>query len=420
MARFQLVAPAGRPSFLDLPWDTPLAEWQSPRLVNLIRGISRHVVRFVDYEGSLFALKELPERPARREYELLRRLARQGLPVVEAVGLVTGRDDDLDAILVTRHLDYSLPYRVLFAGHAVPDLRTHLMNAFAELLARLHLAGFFWGDCSLSNALFRRDAGALSAYLVDAETGEWQEKLTDGQRHYDLDIARLNVIGELLDVEAEVGLPSDVDPDDTGDEVVERYEALWSELTREETFGADERFRLAERLERLNDLGFDVDEIRLEAAPDGYRLVLDPHVVEPGHHRHRLLRLTGLDAQENQARRMLNDIARFREAAERREGRPIAESVAASRWRDEVFEPTVAAVPEELWGRLPPAEVFHQVLEHRWFLSERAGKDVGIDEAVRSYVESELPAKPSERVVLEPAPDSADGGVVSDSAAGGV
>jgi Domain of unknown function (DUF4032)/Lipopolysaccharide kinase (Kdo/WaaP) family len=417
MARFQLVAPAGRPTFLDLPWETPLAEWESPRLVNLIRGISRHVVRFVDYEGSLFALKELPERPARREYALLRRLARQGLPVVEAVGLVTARDGDLDAILVTRHLDYSLPYRALFAGHAIPDLRTHLMNAFAELLARLHLAGFFWGDCSLSNALFRRDAGALSAYLVDAETGEWQPELTEGQRRYDLDIARVNVVGELLDVHAEVGLPEDVDPDRTGDEVVKRYEALWSELTREETFGADERFRLTERLERLNDLGFDVDEIRLEAAPEGYKLVLDPHVVEPGHHRHRLLRLTGLDAQENQARRMLNDIARFREAAERREGRPIAESVAAARWRDEVFEPAVAAVPEELWARLPPAEVFHQVLEHRWFLSERAGKDVGIDEAVRSYVESELPRKPSERIVLEPpAPDS----VVSDSAEGGV
>jgi Domain of unknown function (DUF4032)/Lipopolysaccharide kinase (Kdo/WaaP) family len=399
--RFQLLARTGHPTFLDLPWEQPLEEWSSDRLVNLIRGISRHVVRFVDYDGRLYALKELPERPARREYALLRRLQRQGLPAVEAVGLVTGREDDLDAVLVTEHLEYSLPYRALFSGHAVPDLRTHLLNAFAELLARLHLGGFFWGDCSLSNALFRRDAGALSAYLVDAETGELHPELTVGQREYDLDIARANVIGELLDVDAEVGLPDDVDPDETGNEVVARYRALWDELTREETFGPDERFKLSERLERLNQLGFDVDEIQLEAAPDGYRLRLDPHVVEPGHHRHRLLRLTGLDAQENQARRMLNDIARFREAIERREGRPVAESVAASRWRDEVFEPTVAAVPEQLWGRLPAAEVFHQVLEHRWFLSEAAGKDVGIDEAVRSYVESELPGKPSERVVVE-------------------
>ena len=146
-----------------------------------------------------------------------------------------------------------------------------------------------------------------------------------------------------------------------------------------------------------------LDDVRveLEATPNGYRLRLDPHVVEPGHHRHRLLRLTGLDAQENQARRMLNDIARFRDAMQRRENRTITEAVAASRWRQEVFEPTVAAVPEELWAALPAAEVFHQVLEHRWFLSERAGKDVGIDEAARSYVERELPSRPPERVVLE-------------------
>jgi Domain of unknown function (DUF4032)/Lipopolysaccharide kinase (Kdo/WaaP) family len=402
---FQLVARTGHPGFLDLPWELPLEEWRSARLVNLIRGISRHVVRFVDYDGRLYALKELPVRYAQREYGLLRSLESRGLPVVEAVGLVTRRGGDLDAVLITRHLDYSLPYRALFAGHAIPDLRMHLLNGFAELLTRLHLRGFFWGDCSLSNTLFRRDAGALSAYLVDAETGELHDRLTDGQREYDLELAYENVVGELLDVDAEVGLPPGLDPDETAADVVARYEALWFELTREEAFGPNERFKLDERLQRLNALGFDVEEIVLEATAAGYRLRLDPHVVEPGHHRHRLLRLTGLDAQENQARRMLNDIARYREAVERREGRVVAESVAASRWRDEVFEPTIAAVPEVLWARLPAAEVFHQVLEHRWFLSEQAGKDVGIEEAVRDYVASELPRAPDERVVLEMPPE---------------
>ncbi len=398
---FRLTARTGHPSFLDLPWDTPLEEWDTPRLVNVIRGISRHVVRFVEYDGALYALKELPERPARREWTLLRRLEGQGLPVVEAAGIVTDRPDDLDAVLITRHLEYSLPYRALFAGAAIPDLRTHLLNGLAELLTRLHLRGFFWGDCSLSNALFRRDAGALTAYLVDAETGELQPKLTDGQRAYDLDIAQTNIVGELLDIDAELGLPPGLDPDETGAEIVKRYESLWSELTRDETFGADERFKLDERLRRLNELGFDVEEVRLDAMPDGYRLHLDPHVVEPGHHRHRLLRLTGLDAQENQARRMLNDIARFREALERKEKRPVSESVAASRWRDEVFEPTVAAVPESMWAMLPAAELFHQVLEHRWFLSEQAGKDIGIDKAVQSYIKSQLPMLRPERIVLE-------------------
>ena len=400
MPNFQLTARTGHPSFLDLPWDEPLEDWRSERFVSLIRGISRHVVRFVEYDGVLYALKELPDRPAHREWTLLRRLEGQGLPVVEAVGLVT-RGNDLDAILITRHLEYSLPYRTLFAGAAIPDLRTHLLNALVELLTRLHLRGFFWGDCSLSNALFRRDAGALSVYLVDAETGELHPNLTDGQRSYDIDIAQTNIVGELLDVDAEVGLPADLDPDEIGEEIADRYSALWEELTRDELFSAEERFKLDERLHSLNALGFDVEEIQLVASEGGYRLRLDPHVVEPGHHRHRLLRLTGLDAQENQARRMLNDIARFREALERREKRPLSESVAASRWREEVFEPTVAAVPENLWAALPAAELFHQVLEHRWFLSEKAGKDVGIDEAVKAYIASELPKRRPERVVLE-------------------
>jgi len=399
--RFQLVARTGHPSFLDLPWREPLAEWQSQRIVTLIRGISRHVVRFVEYDGDLYALKELPERPARREYTLLRRLEDQELPVVEAVGLVTGREDDLDAVLITKHLEYSLPYRALFSGSAIPDLRTHLLNALVELIARLHLRGFFWGDCSLSNALFRRDAGALSAYLVDAETGELHGRLSDGQREYDLDIAQQNVVGELLDVDAERGLPPGIDPDEIGAEVARRYRDLWSELTHVETFGTDERFKLDERLHRLNELGFDIEEIQLEAIGDEYRLRLEPHVVEPGHHRHRLLRLTGLDAQENQARRMLNDIARYRVALEKKEGRTLPESVVAAKWRDEIFEPTVAAVPEQLWTALPASEIFHEVLEHRWFLSEKAGKDVGIEQAVRSYVANELPKRRPERVVIE-------------------
>jgi hypothetical protein len=399
-AQFQLVARTGHPSFLDLPWGEPLEEWRSERLVNVVRGISRHVVRFVEYDGQLYALKELPVRPARREYSLLRELEAKGMLVVEVVGLVTGRGE-LDATLITRHLEYSLPYRALFAGHAIPDLRHHLLRAFAELLVRLHLSGFFWGDCSLSNALFRRDAGALSAYLVDAETGELQSTLSDGQREYDLDIARMNIVGELLDVDAEVGLPPGLDPDDTAEQIVDAYRSLWHELTREESFGPDERFKLDERLHRLNELGFDVEEIELQATSNGYRLRLDPHVVEPGHHRHRLLRLTGLDAQENQARRMLNDVARFRDALERREKRPVSEPFAAARWRDEVFEPTIAAVPSHLAGRLPAAEIFHQVLEHRWFLSETKKKDVGLETALRDYISHVLTARPLERTIVD-------------------
>ena len=375
--------------------------------MTLIRGISRHVVRFVEYDGALYALKELPERPARREWTLLRRLQDQGLPVVEPVGIVTGRGDDLDSVLITRHLEYSLPYRVLFSGAGIPDLRTHLLNALVELLARLHLRGFFWGDCSLSNALFRRDAGALSAYLVDAETGELHGKLSDGQRGYDLDIAQQNIIGELLDVDAEVGLPADLDPDDTAGEIGERYSALWDELTREETFRPDERYKVDERLHRLNELGFDVEEISLEATDGGYRLRLDPRVVEPGHHRHRLLRLTGLDAQENQARRLLNDIARYREAREREGEAPAGRvggrlRVAAGGLRADRCRGAGAARGPAARGRGVPPGARAPLVPVR----AREEATSASRRHLRSYLASELPRRAAERVIIDPPEDA--------------
>jgi hypothetical protein len=400
--RLQLRARTGHPDFLDLPWEQPLEDWKSDRLVRVVRGIGRHVVRFVDYEGAIYALKELPDELARREYRLLRELAAKEMPVVEAVG-VASRADPLEAVLITRHLDYSLPYRTLFSGPGLPDLGDRLLDAGAELLVRLHLAGFFWGDCSLSNTLFRRDAGALSAYLVDAETGELHAALSDGQREHDLDIAEENLAGELADVAAELGREPEPEtaPEDTAAELVLRYRRLWDELVHDELFGLDERYRLHERLHRLNELGFDVEEFELLAAEDGYRLRLHPRVVEPGHHRRRLLVLTGLHAQENQARRLLNDLAEFRADLEQEEGRTLPEAVVAYRWLAEVFEPTIAAVPTELHGKREAAEIFHEILEHRWYLCERAETDISLDEATESYVDDVLRHVPDERTVLD-------------------
>ncbi|MBA2332280.1 MAG: DUF4032 domain-containing protein [Actinobacteria bacterium] len=406
-ARLQLLARTGHPDFLDLPWEAPLESWTHGRLVNVVAGIHRHIVRFVEYDGRLYALKELPVQLARKEYGFLRRLAADNMPVVEVVGVVSERAAGLDAVLITRHLDYSLPFRTLFSGRDIAELRNSLLDAGAELLVRIHLAGFFWGDASLSNILFRRDAGALAAYLVDTETGEMHSTLSEGQRAYDLEIAELNVTGELLDIAEELGRP-DIHAEDTAAELVLRYESLWTELTRDEVFGPDERYRIDERLRRLNELGFDVEELELIAGDDGYRLHLNPRVVEPGHHRRRLLVLTGLHAQENQARRLLNDLTRFRVALETKEGKPVPETIVAYRWLAEVFEPAIAAVRPELWGKREAAEVFHEILEHRWYLSQRAERDVGVLKAARDYVRNVLPQASDERTVLAPEPADED------------
>src|SRR5690606_38286872 len=256
-----------------------------------------------------------------REHRLLRDLRRLDIPCVEPVGMVLDRGDPqapLDPILITAHLPFSLPYRALFARTLRPETVVRLIDALTVLLVRLHLEGFFWGDCSLSNTLFRRDAGAFAAYLVDAETGELHNELSPGQRAYDIDLARTNIFGELLDLEA-AGLTTEEDDAELielADAVVERYERLWAELTEAEEFDTGEMYRIEQRIQRLNELGFDVAELDIVTDVGGTQIRIQPKVVDAGHHSRRLLRLTGLDVEENQARRLLNDLDAFRAATD--------------------------------------------------------------------------------------------------------
>ena len=397
----RVTAAAGEHDLLFLPWDVPLEEWPESTIVALPRGISRHIVRFVRLHGAVYAVKETVEPIAQREYDLLFELGRRGIPCVDPVGIVAGRTsadgEDLPAAIITRHLAFSLPYRALFSTTLRPDTANRLIDALAVLIVRLHLAGFAWGDCSLSNTLFRRDAGAFAAYLVDAETGEMHDRLTDGQRNYDLETAEINLGGEMLDVEAAGRLHPSLDPITTSQQVRHRYETLWHEISAPESIGFGERHRLDARVRRLNDLGFDVAELSVVSEEGGSTIRVTPKVVDVGHHSRRLLRLTGLDVEENQARRLLNNLDTYRVDLGLA---PQDEEVVAHRWVAEVFEPVTGLVPAELRGKLEPAQMFHEVLEHRWFMGERLLRDVSLSEAAQDYVAEVLSTKPDEKSVL--------------------
>jgi len=388
---------------LGLPWDRPLTSWPREILATVPeRGISRHVVRFVANEGTVYALKEIVEPLARKEYALLADFAAEGLPTVDVVGICVDRPGDQPAILITRYLDYSVSYRHLFSTPRGDLSVGQLVDTMVELLVRLHLDGVFWGDCSLSNTLFRPDAGTMAAYLVDAETVERHRTLTPGQRLHDVDIAIDRVGAELLDLEAGGLLPADVDPVETAVGLRAKYEALWDELTREEVLAAGESVSgVADRLRRLTDLGFDVEEIELVTSADEAVVRVRTQVAEPDTHRRELFRLSGLEVQENQARRLLDDVRGYRAWLEQRDGIELPDTVAGHRWVAEVYQPVVDAIPADLLGRLEPAEVFHEILEHRWFLSEIEGEDVGTTTAAQSYFDTVLP-------LLSPAAPASD------------
>jgi tRNA A-37 threonylcarbamoyl transferase component Bud32 len=408
-----MVATKPNPGLLTLPWQLSLDEWGDDVVVPLPRGLSRHIVRIVRLRQDVYAVKQTREHMANREYRLLRDLRRLGLPTVEPVGVVSGREapdgEEIEPALVTRHLQYSLPYRSLFSHGLPQDSLPKIVDALVVLLVRLHLAGFFWGDVSLSNVLFRRSAGEFAAYLVDAETGELHETLTPGQRAYDLDVAFTNIYGELLDLQAGRLLSEDFEADAIVERVEQRYESLWRELTGTEEYTTDEMWRIEQRMVRLNDLGFDVDELDIVTDWDGSTVRVQPKVVEADHHARELQGLTGLDVEENQARRLLNDVAAY--TAHHDLGGE-SRSIVAHRWLTEVYEPITAMVPVEMRGKLEPAEVFHEILEHRWFLSEQAGHPVRTREAARSYIDTVLKARPEE--VLAGDPDTSELPVIVD------
>ncbi|MEJ6506666.1 MAG: DUF4032 domain-containing protein [Microbacteriaceae bacterium] len=393
------------PELFELPWDRPLEKWPQDTVAALPKGISRHVVRFIHMGKHIVAVKETTEALAIREYDMLRKLDRLDVPCVEPVAIVSGRLDKhgeaLPTALVTRHLRFSLPYRALYSQTLRPDTATRFADALAVLLVRLHIVGFFWGDVSLSNTLFRRDAGSFAAYLVDAETGELMPgSLSDGQRENDLEIARVNVAGELLDLQAGGRLDEDIDPVAIATSILNSYRSLWNELTGWESFDQSERWRISERVQRLNQLGFDIENLTISSDDSGTRLNIQPKVVDAGHHTRRLLRLTGIDAGENQARRLLNDLDSFR--ALRYPDDDVDEEMVAHEWLSEVYDKVIRAIPREYRGKLEAAEIFHQWLEHRSGRSQREDRDVPLKESVTSYIEEVLQHRRDEALITGP------------------
>lgn len=382
----------------NLPWEKPLELWPEDPSLAAQRGISRHIVRLVrstpDPESEIYAVKETVEEFAHREYEALKELGLRGAPSVSQIAIVNGRRDEsgqeLPCAIVTRFLPYSLPYRVVLSGDVTQHEITNMANALAYLLVRLHLLGFWWGDCSLSNTLFRRDADGFAAYLVDAETGEFQKHLSNGQREHDLDIARFNVAAELEDLKIAGVLFPAMDPIRASESVITRYRKIWKSLSEPQVLPANDRHAVERAMRALQDIGFAVEEVDIRLAGDQSTLTFTPKLVAPNYHSLKLKEVLGLDAEEFQAKRLLASFERFR--SRELSSTPNKEDL-AGRWLEEVFHKVINSVPEELQGRVEDAQLFHEVLEHRWYLGEKAGHDLGLDFATVDYINNVLPLR---------------------------
>lgn len=399
------------PELLALPWREPLSEWDptSVALRDIPVGPSRHLVRFVEADGRLWALKSLPERLAQREYVVLRDLEHRSLAAVRVAGVVVQPADDA-AVLVTHYLERSWQYRRLLmrVPASMHVHRARLFDAMAVLLVDLHRNGVYWGDCSLANCLFMRDGQTIQAWLVDAETAEIHPALTDGQRRQDLDITVENVAGGLLDVAARREEPPDALASilDEARGVADRYDQLWRLLHDEPILGLEDHYEIEARLRKLNEIGFAVDEVRLEptgaASSNGEaadrridggteRLRMKVAVAGRSFHAEELRVLTGLDVGEGQATILLNDLRAFHTRMQQEVGREVPQRVAAQHWLTEVFRPGVDRAHDAVHHRGDPTQAYCDLLEVRWLLSERAGYDVGDAPALEALARRSTP-----------------------------
>ena len=381
-----------------MPWDRPLSEWVVPDvpLRDIAVGMSRHLVKFVDADGALWAVKDMPPRIAVKEYEVLRRLEDMGLPAVHPAGLVLQPEFDT-AILVTRYLEGSWQYRRLFM-RLPPDQPRHrarLLDAMAGLLVELHRHGVFWGDCSLANTLFSRDGQVLQAWLVDAETSEVHPTLSRGQRQHDLEILVENVAEGLVDLAERLGLPEEMHRRliAEAEQVQVRYDTLWELLHAEPVFGFSDRYRVEGTIRRLNELGFAVDEVSLQPDRDGPEPMRVRVAVGDRRYHASICRSspvwTSVRARPTSCsatcRPTRRSCARGGPRRRRVDGRPVV----GHRGADPVRE-----LAHDVVGRQGTAiQAYCDLLEVRWLLSEKAGRDVGTNKALAALAGDVIPTR---------------------------
>lgn len=384
----------GNPDFLDLPWADPITEWASDRLVEMPEGVHRHPVVFVAYDEGVYAIKELPRRHAAAEFVVLRSLEERTGLAATPVGLVSrdwlDRGAEQGGAVITRYVEHSFPYRHLVSGPGFGRRRGQMLDAIAGLMVDLHLAGCFWGDCSLSNVLYRYDAGAIEAIMIDAETSELHPSLSDGQRLQDLEIMKENLAGEMADIAAEHGIELDEADLGLGHGVEERYDALWRELNEDLVISANERYRIRKRIARLNELGFSVDDVDLAPVGQDDRVRMRVRVGGRTFHSQRLRELTGIEASENQARQILSDLNYY--IAKSGSHSATGKTVAVMSWITTCFDPLIAQISEVWEG--DPIQGLCDLLLFRLSVATERGSDVPNDEAFRLWTEAGFPGFP--------------------------
>jgi hypothetical protein len=353
-----------------LPWYKPLTEWteRDARSLKVKSGISRHLVKFVRVRGKAFAIKETSAESAVKEYDTYIRLWQMGVPTLQPVGVVVREDrtmltetvaapqaePDSTGYVVTRLLESSIPDYYLFKRAFTKDNRRRILDAIVRLLVRLHRQGVYWGDASLSNMmiLFGNEQfpeigirTVLKAVLADAETVELYPQLSEGMR--------------LADVEYFLETMAWTEAD-----------AVASGITREPLMTDADRAYI---LNRYRDL------YEVEREEQSFALITKIDVDA----------MLGPFGAKGESKALLQHIYEHKWYLSEREKREVPIEEAARDWYANVFKPVVRLFDEfSILDEFPDrtaSSLYLDIMLHKYYLSEKWGKDVGLSAAFESY-----------------------------------
>jgi hypothetical protein len=364
--------PALLPQLGRLPWYSPLEEW-SDRQVQLLAvksGLSRHVVRFIELGDVQFAIKETTTESARREDANYRELLRREVPTLLPIGIVV-RNDGLDVVdtivgsqrveretgfLVTRLMDKVVPDSFLYRRGFSKENRNRIWDAVIDLFVQLHSSGVYWGDASLANMLIHFSNEAvpqigrktrLRAVLADAETVEVHGGISDSLRMNDVEFFLESMLWTEADLKAS-GI--------VRDPLVTKEDQLYLVNTYRERFAVQQEMRYFGLVTHI-----DVDRLLGNFELKGYGRLLLQHINE---HKWYL-------SERKRAEVPLTD--------------------AAEDWYRTIFKPFCRAFTDhglaEHFPEKTAASLYVEIMEHKYYMSQRERRDVGIVAALEDYGE---------------------------------
>lgn len=355
-----------------LPWSVPIANWHQygVHTLDIKRGISRHVVIFVRTGKFSFGIKEISEITSRKEVSNYEQLLLKGIhtlipagfvvreesPIIVETPVGTQYESNNVSHTVTLLVEKVLPDSLLYSRNFRKENRQKIWDAIVRLFVQLHSNGVYWGDASLANTLIRFEKREvpfvgmktfLMAYLADAETVEIYSRLSKSMREDDLNffLESMEWINE--DLHASGVTRDDVATEEDKAYIKEHYTLLYKVEHKKKKFEQQ--------------TNFNIDKFLGSIFNPTYVDLFLKHIEE---HKWYI------------SERMKEDVSL---------------AAATNDWYETVFVPLCELfrtenIPELFKGKTA-AELYIEIMTNKYYLSERAGKDVGMIAAMNDYAQ---------------------------------